>query len=297
MIEHILSHWDIQGEATRIHSRVWSISDQYVIKVYEKLETLEHNVTILKTLYNEGIPVAEVIPLKGGKEYLEQDGKYYVMNKKLPGGSFRDLKKDPKGISYLMGSTISRLHLALSKCEEKLFFSNSSLLEEMKGWIYEELSKNGWKDISKEEYENTKAELSEIYNQLPVQLIHRDVHLGNFLFDNGVLSGYIDFDLSQKNIRIFDVAYYLLGILCEECKQEVRQEQWLDMISETIKGYEANISLSYIEKKYITTVMKSIEILFTAYFSSKKEEALAKDAAVLFHLVCRQEENISRIIL
>ena len=34
---------------------------------------------------------------------------------------------------------------------------------------------------------------------LPVQLIHRDVHFGNFLFDEGKFSGYIDFDLSQRN--------------------------------------------------------------------------------------------------
>lgn len=41
-----------------------------------------------------------------------------------------------------------------------------------------------------------------LYSKLPIQLIRREVHLGNLLFDNNKFSGYIDFDLSQKNIRI-----------------------------------------------------------------------------------------------
>ncbi|BCJ93915.1 hypothetical protein acsn021_14840 [Anaerocolumna cellulosilytica] len=297
MLEQILLHWGMQGEVSKIHSRVWNISDQYVVKIYDKLEELERNLTILKMLHNEGIPVAEVIPLKDGKEYLAEEGKYYVMNRKLPGGSIKDLKKNPIEISYLMGSTISRLHLALLKCEEKLSFWDNSLLEEMNGWIYDKLKEGGWKDISKEEYENTKEELCRIYSQLPTQLIHRDVHFGNFLFEEGVFSGYIDFDLSQKNIRIFDIAYYLLGVLCEECRQDVREEQWLAIISETIRGYEVNISLSQIEKQHITTVMKSIEILFAVYFAGTKDESLAKDALELYHLVRQQEKKITRTIM
>ena len=46
------------------------------------------------------------------------------------------------------------------------------------------------------------------------------MHFGNFLFQEGSFSGYIDFDLSQKNIRIFDLCYFLAGLLAEEPWEE-----------------------------------------------------------------------------
>lgn len=44
------------------------------------------------------------------------------------------------------------------------------------------------------------------YKTLPRQLIHRDMHTSNLLYRNGMFS-YIDFDMSQRNVRIFDIVY------------------------------------------------------------------------------------------
>ena len=105
-------------------------------------------------------------------------------------------------------------------------FWDNSLLDEMNGWIRESMEKNGWQCISKEEYERTVSQLAAVYEQLPVQLIHRDIHFGNFLFADGVFSGYIDFDLTQRNIRIFDLCYFLLGLLSEEEELRITEETW-----------------------------------------------------------------------
>lgn len=99
-----------------------------------------------------------------------------------------------------MGEILGRLHLAFRKCEERLELWDNSLLDEMNGWVAERLSREKWLD--EETFRSAVGNLQDGYDRLPRQLIHRDVHFGNFLFDHGEFSGYIDFDLSQKNIRI-----------------------------------------------------------------------------------------------
>lgn len=84
----------------------------------------------------------------------------------------------------------------------------------MNGWVAESLTREKWLD--EETFRSAVGNLQDGYDRLPRQLIHRDVHFGNFLFDHGEFSGYIDFDLSQKNIRIFDICYFLTGLLSSQ---------------------------------------------------------------------------------
>lgn len=85
--------------------------------------------------------------------------------------------------------------------------------------------------------------LQDGYDMLPRQLIHRDVHFGNFLFDHGEFSGYIDFDLSQKNIRIFDICYFLTGLLSSQIGSGLDTEEWLRIVKDAAAGYERWIPL------------------------------------------------------
>lgn len=79
-------------------------------------------------------------------------------------------------------------------------------------------------------------------------MIHRDIHFGNFLFADGAFSGYIDFDLSQRNIRIFDPCYFLLGLLCEEEDFKITEETWFIMLKNVFDGYESMQKLTAAEK-------------------------------------------------
>ncbi|OOM81514.1 homoserine kinase [Clostridium puniceum] len=88
----------------------------------------------------------------------------------------------------------------------------------MSGWISDTLEANDYKYLKNIDFEKNLDKLNRCYNKLQRQLIHRDLHLGNFLFNNCEFSGYIDFDLSQKNIRIFDICYFLLRLLIDHKK-------------------------------------------------------------------------------
>lgn len=291
-IPQLLTNWNISGEISQIYSTAWDISNQYVLKIYEDLGLLKRNITMLHALHDSGIPVARIIPLYDGRDYLEYHESYCILMDKLPGKNLVNISQKPAELSYQMGTVLGRLHLGFQRCEGRITFWNNSLLDELNGWIQESFLINGWNYISKEDFDDTVYTLSQLYDELPKQLIHRDVHFGNFLFDQGTFSGYIDFDLSQRNIRIFDIAYFLLGLLADKEYNRLSDDSWLIIVQETIRGYEEYISLLDYEKIALPTVMKCIELLFVAYFTNERDPARAKDAADIFNFVLTHNEII-----
>ena len=63
------------------------------------------------------------------------------------------------------------------------------LLDDWHSWIKPKLAA-----VNDEVVEQTEVRLNDLYKQLPRQLVHRDVHSQNVLLDNGVISGWLDFD-------------------------------------------------------------------------------------------------------
>ena len=238
------------------------------------------------------IPAAEVISISEGTDYLCSEERCYMVTRKLPGAPAKDIK-EVKKLACQMGQIIGRLHLAFQTCEEELDFWDNSLLSEMKGWVKDELNKNGWTVIAQSDYDTAVSSLEHVYDRLPFQLIHRDVHFGNFLFQEGEFTGYIDFDLSQKNIRIFDLCYFLMGLLAGEETLRPGKNEWLQMIAETVAGYESQITLTAVEKEAFPWVMENIELLFAAWYTGISDVRCAEDATKLFHFVQENETAIT----
>ncbi|MCI8752783.1 MAG: phosphotransferase [Lachnospiraceae bacterium] len=295
VIEQILPLWGIgNGQLLQIYPSAWEVNSSYVIKVYNNKEQMERNIKISEILLDYNIPVAKIIYTKTGQKYVGHENIYFLMSEKLEGSNISDIKD--KTMTHKMGYAIAQLHRAFMKCEKEIEFWDNSLLEEMKGWINESLTNNEWRIIGKEEYLKTVELLESFYNYLPKQLIHRDIHFGNFLFSKGGLSGYIDFDLSQRNIRIFDICYFLTGLLAEETDNAFTQNEWIENVKSVISGYESVINLSIKEKNAIPCVMESIEILFIAYFISVKDTKRAIDAYNVFHFIQNCESDIKNTI-
>jgi len=297
VMKEILKEWNLEHPPVQIYHSAWSINDKYVLKEYNDQNTLKRNLEMLKILNKTGIPVPEIVPLPGGEEYFVQNGKMYMLTTKLKGKNIVNVKHCNETWFFNFGTILARLHIAFRECEKTISYWNNSLLEEMNGWVSRNLKQFRPVYLDQNEAKKAVSELSQVYHELPKQLIHRDVHLGNFLFDNQNFSGYIDFDLSQSNIRIFDVCYFLLGILLEEDNKRVEAKRWYIIVRQVMEGYHSLMSLSHIEKKSIACVMKNIELLFTAYFLGIGDEKLAKDSADLFLFVCENEEKILDAIM
>lgn len=295
IIEQILPLWEIESkQLLQIYPSAWEINHSYVIKSYDNKNQLERNIKISEILLNCSIPVAKTVLTKTGEKYVAYKNNYFFLSRKLQGSNIFDMKD--KTIAWKMGRAIAQLHTAFIKCEKEVEFWDNSLLEEMKGWIRDNLAANEWKILSEEAYSKTVELLESVYDYLPKQLIHRDVHFGNFLFFEGNLSGYIDFDLSQKNIRIFDICYFLTGLLAEETDDAFTKIKWIENAKSVIAGYENVLPLSEKEKDAIPCVMKCIEILFIAYFIGMNDTKLANDAYNVFCFIHDCESDIKNAI-
>lgn len=295
IIEQILSLWGIESmQLLQIYSSAWEVNHDYVIKVYDNKKQLERNIKISEILLDCNIPVAETILTKAGEKYIEYKNSYFFMSKKLQGSNISNIKN--KAMAWKMGCAIAQLHMAFVQCEREIEFWDNSLLKEMKGWVRENLTYNEWKIVNEEEYSKTVRLLENAYDYLPKQLIHRDVHFGNFLFSEGNLSGYIDFDLSQRNIRIFDICYFLTGLLAEETDDVFTKKEWIENVKSVIGGYESIIQLSEKEKNSIPCVMECVEILFVAYFIGMEDTKHANDAYKVFRFIQNCESDIKNSI-
>lgn len=295
-LTRVLGKWGMErSEEKQIYNTTWQIGEQYVLKEYRNLKMLERNLHILQILEKMDIPVAKIVPTGNKELYAVYEDRYFFLSKKLPGSNLVRIENDVE-IALMMGEIIANLHIAFKQCENADTFWDNSLLDEMNGWIKRDLEKTGWKYISGEEYEEVVSKLADVYDKLPVQLIHRDVHFGNFLFEKGKFSGYIDFDLSQRNIRIFDICYFLLGLLSEEVKLEITREQWFVIVKNVFAGYESKVDLTEDEKYAVPYVMECIELLFVAYFESINDVHCAEDACKIYEFVKMQENKIWRSI-
>ena len=74
---------------------------------------------------------------------------------------------------------------------------------------------------------------------LPQQIIHRDPNPGNIILSDDNW-GILDFDLSEKNIRIFDPCYAATAILSESFENDNldKLSQWVVIYKNILYGYD-----------------------------------------------------------
>ena len=295
-IKALLYQWGLEGESLKqIYSSVWQVGEEYVLKVYLEPESLKRNIAVNCHLEAMGIPVGTLFCTADGEQFAESEGQYFFISRKLMGSNILSLKFGNK-IGEQMGEIIARLHVAFKSLEDKVELWDNSLLGEMKGWVQESFEHTGFKSISREEYLSVVESLEKSYARLPSGLIHRDVHFGNFLFHKGSFSGYIDFDLSQKNIRIFDLCYFVLSVLSEKEKFEITEEKWFDFLKNVFKGYEKFLTLTQAERESVAVVMKCVELLFLAYFDGQEDSAQAEKTYGVFRFICTNEKRITKTV-
>ena len=295
-IKTLLHCWGLQSQSVKqIYGTVWQIGEDYVLKIYSESDSLKRNIMINNHLESMGIPVGKVLSTLDGQQYVEDDNQYFFVSSKLLGSNIVNLKFPTKK-ALTMGEIIAKLHLAFNSLENKVQLWDNSFLVEMNGWVKESFEKSGWQNISRDEYEQVVEKLEKHYNKLPVGLIHRDVHFGNFLFNDGEFSGYIDFDLSQKNIRIFDLCYFVLSVLSEKEKFQIENEKWFDFVKNIFSAYNKILPLTLEEKESAVYVMECIELLFLAFFDGEEDSALAKSTYDVFKFINSNERRITKVI-
>lgn len=270
---------DISYETDR-EPHIWTVNEKYILKMTNDENEIIKNINISNLLSKAGIPAQKVVCKLDGKTYEKVGDKYYVLFTKIKGNVLKDYYQgDYIKRGFYLGECIAKLHDGLKNITNEVKANNSvhdnNMLEELSGWVDDELNIYMKKcTLNKEELENfsnIRIEMSEnfkeLYTKLPRQVIHRDFHGENMIFNGNNLVGYIDFDLSQINARIFDVCYLCTGSLVTIFDKEEMRAKWLEFTKSIIRGYESKCEITSEEKKSIKYMFYAIELIMIAFFA------------------------------
>ena len=187
------------------------------------------------------------------------------MTRRLPGTQMVS-HRFGEGDGRFVGEIIGQLHMALSKCEDGV--SEADLLATVRDWalpkakIALDLS-----DAFCKEYLDTFAAL---YPSLPRQIIHRDPNPGNIICADAQW-GFIDFELAERNARIYDPCYAATAVLSETFGKD--NDKWLDIYRDIICGYDSVAHLTQEERGAIPYVILANQFVCVAWFAEQDKYA------------------------
>ncbi len=259
-----------EGTGNRNESAFY-VGDECVLKFTANLGKLKSHIDISKALESVGLSAAVPMNTLDGREYVADGELYYCMTKRLEGkqlnvGSMYE--GDYISRARFVGEIIGQLSLALAKVEAVV--NEPNIYESVVGYAIPKLKEK--LTVLKKIFGCYEKIFGELYPLLPKQVIHRDPNPGNIIL-SGEHFGFIDFELSERNVRIFDPCYAATAILSEtfEAGNEEKLKKWLEIYKNIIYGYDTVVKMSVEEKKAIPYVVLSNQLLALAWFAEQEK--------------------------
>ena len=289
----ILQAWNLEGETiTDIYydgtgnknDSACYVGEEFVLKYTANLSKLKNHIEVSKAIESIGLLSASPVATADGKEYIQDGELYFYVTKRLSGTqmvshSFGD------GDARFVGEIIGQLHLALSKIDDCI--SDADLLATVRDWALPGAKQAlGLTDDFCKEYLDTFAAL---YPKLPRQIIHRDPNPGNIICNQDQW-GFIDFDLAERNARIYDPCYAATAVLSESFGKD--NDKWLEIYRNIICGYDSVAHLTDEERKAIPYVIFANQFVCVAWFAeqNKYAELFETNKKMTLWLIDRFEE-------
>ncbi|EOI04894.1 hypothetical protein UAY_00665 [Enterococcus moraviensis ATCC BAA-383] len=185
------------------------------------------------------------IPTIDGQQFIENES-LLILKKGIEGEplSIQTIfEKDTYALAY--GTAIAQLHNAFLDLDKQILCDPANVFETVQKWALPDVKKQTqqWSlNIPATFFTNYLSVFGELYSKLPVQIIHRDPNFENILFLNHKVNGFIDFDLVEKNIRLFDPCYCATSILSQMSSEHY--DDWLPLLSLILTGYDRKKSFN-----------------------------------------------------
>lgn len=277
-IQKILSNWNLQNSIVKSiinentgkqSENSYYIGDGYVMKYSTNFAVIKKS-----TLFSE------VVKLNNGDDYLQYGELYFIVTKRIYENQLKcvDIFNDTS-IALTIGENIAKLHNKL-KTYDIDDFEQANIYDDCINNL-DEVKKIS--NLSNKFCEKYKNEFGKLIDKLPTQPIHRDINPSNIIFAGKEFKGFVDFDLTEVSVRIFDICYCATAILSECFNNQINFEVWQEILDNLIKGYNRIDNLSEYEIEAIPYVIYSIEIICIAYFSKydKFEELTERNISML----------------
>ena len=270
----ILKHWNLESETvTDIYyegtgnknDSACYVGEKYVLKFTANLGKLKKHIEVSRALHGIGLLSAVPVPTTDGAEYISDGEVYFYLTCRLPGEQMVS-HSFANGDGRFVGEILGQLHQALSKIEDCV--SDADLLATVKDWALPRAKEAlNLSDAFCREYLDTFATL---YPNLPRQIIHRDPNPGNIICAEDQW-GFIDFELAERNTRIYDPCYAATAVLSETFGQE--NDKWLRIYRDIICGYDSVARLTDAERQAIPYVILANQFVCVAWFSEQDKYA------------------------
>ena len=281
-VTEILKHWGMEKEAVsdiyyegtgNRNESAYYIGNDYVLKFSANLGKLKSHIAISKALEKVGLYAAIPVVTGTGEEYVADGELYFCLTKRLAGQQMK-----PKAMyedasaeqARFVGEVIGQLSLALANVEALV--EEVNIYERVIGWAIPQLE--GKLDEAEKVFDEYETVFGTLYDALPKQVIHRDPNPGNIILSEDKW-GFIDFELSEKNVRIFDPCYAATAILSESFEEgnEEKLNKWIQIYKNIMYGYDEVVKLTAEEKQALPYVVISNQLLALAWFADKEKFA------------------------
>lgn len=270
----ILKFWNLDSETiTDIYydgtgnknDSAYYVGEEFVLKYTANLGKMKKHIEVSKALNSIGLLSAVPVPTTDGAEYIFDGEVFFYLTRRLPGEQMVS-KSFADGDGRFVGEIIGQLHLALERIEDCV--SEADLLATVRDWALPKAKAAlNLANAFCEEYLDTFATL---YPKLPRQIIHRDPNPGNIICADDQW-GFIDFELAERNARIYDPCYAATAVLSENFGRS--NDKWLEIYRDIICGYDSVAHLTQEERKAIPYVILANQFVCVSWFAEQDKYA------------------------
>ena len=240
----------------------------WVLKAYLDPSRCARMVSLARALSAAGVAVSLPRPLPDGSDVLTFGAYRIVLWSRLMGAPLdapRLMAGDAHAAGLRLGRTLRQLHGALDTLPDPPDVRDCHLDEHILTWAMPRAEKHLPTGFPADFADHVRR-----LSGLRRGLIHRDPNPNNLIDLPDGRIGVIDFDLTERNIRLFDLCYAATGMLQSCLDRDVPwQTQWPLLLEGILTGYGATLA----EQKAAPTVLLGIEVICLAAFCDNPKYA------------------------
>lgn len=281
-ISEVLENWELQKEEVKdiyyeetgnYSENAFYVGENYVLKFSANLGNVIKHMELTKALQETGFWTAGIVKTTDGREYVEDNGIYYYVTTRLQGVRLKasDMLSENHTVqAQFFGEILGQLHQALLKLDIVSDEANAFL--NVKNWALPRTKEI--LHVPESICNEYLSIMEEVYDKLPRQIIHRDPNPSNVIRNMAKDDkewGFIDFELSEKNVRIYDPCYAATAILSEWFMAGMAQEveKWTQVYKNIFDGYDRVAKLSKEERAAVPYIILTNQFICVAWFADQ----------------------------
>ena len=263
-----------------ISDTAWYVGEEHVLKATKNLYGFHTHAAITKALAGEGMLASVPVAAAEDREYVQEGEWYFYLLPRLGGKPVNSRKLMEKGWAekaYRLGSLIGRLHKVLRLHDGDIAADGMDFAAMVRDYAMPKTK--AALSMPQAFYDHYLSRFPELYPLLPKHVIHRDTNPANILMQGEDFCGFVDFELGQRSIRLYDPCCLTTAILSETFPEgnPPSYDKWFEVYQAVLRGYDSVCELTKEEREAAPYVVFTIQMICIAYFGeTPKFHALAE---------------------